>query len=210
MEAINLYQSNTARINELYASLKVVIESTGVAPEGNCMYYHNSFTVFPELINKRANLLWAAQGHEEICEIGFNAGHSAALLALPNNASITFFDIAEHPYVEPCFQHLCGTLPNKMELIKGDSRVTLPDYLARNGGEQFDLIHVDGGHQENVFVSDFACALKLAKKGALLIVDDTNIPYISAGVDAAIKQGLVEVVDVLYTIGYEHRIVRRV
>lgn len=210
MEAINLYQSNTVRINELYASLKAVIESTGVVPEGNCMYYHNSFTVFPELINKRANLLWAAQGRSAICEIGFNAGHSAALLALPNNAPITFFDIAEHPYVEPCFQHLCGALPNEMELIKGDSRVTLPDYLARNGGEQFDLIHVDGGHQENVFVSDFACALKLAKKGALLIVDDTNIPYISVGVDAAIKQGLVEAVDVLYTIGYEHRIVRRV
>lgn len=205
-----LYQNNTQRIDSLYASLKSVIESTGVLPEGNCMYYHNSFHVFPELINKRANILWAAQDREAICEIGFNAGHSAVLLALPNSANITFFDIAEHPYVDPCFQHLCSVLPNKMTLIKGDSRVTLPEYISKNGGELFDLIHVDGGHQEHVFVSDFACALKLAKKGALIIVDDTNIPYITAGVDAAIKQGLVEPVDALYTIGYEHRIVRKV
>lgn len=210
MESIVLYQNNTQRIDSLYASLKVVIESTGVLPEGNCVYYHNSFHVFPELINKRANILWAAQDRSAICEIGFNAGHSAVLLALPNNAGITFFDIAEHPYVEPCFNHLQRELHNKMTLIKGDSRVTLPAYISSHGCEQFDLIHVDGGHQENVFVSDFACALKLAKKDALIIVDDTNIPYITAGVDLAIKQGLVEPVDTLYTIGYEHRIVRRV
>ncbi len=210
MDSIQLYEKNTPRIHELYNNLKTIIESTGVVPEGNCMYYHNSFTVFPELINKRANILWFAQGKTNICEIGFNAGHSAVLLALSNNANLTFFDIAEHPYVQPCFQHLARSLPNKMELNVGDSKKTLPEFIAKNGGELFDLIHVDGGHEEHVFVSDFACALQLVKKGGILIVDDTNIPYITEGVDKAIRDGLVAPVEALYTIGYEHRVVRKV
>lgn len=214
MDAIELYTKNTEAIDSYYDGLKATIEKSGVAPEGNCLYYHNSFNVFPHLINKRANLLYLASKvppYARIAEIGLNAGHSAVLLTLLRGESeITFFDLCEHPYVRDCFAYLRAAFPNKMQLIEGDSRVTLPMFSSSRAGE-YDLVHVDGGHQKEVFANDLECALRMLKVGGTMIADDTNIDYISELLDVKVRAGvLTEIKDLLYTTGYEHRVFKRI
>lgn len=209
---INFYTSRIAEIDNHYNALHSILESTCKSPEGNCLYYHESLQIYPELINKRANLLYLAAGPSvtRIAEIGLNAGHSALLLALPNNARITFFDINTHVYVKPCFHYLQSQFPDRLELIEGSTLQTLPSYSEKHAGT-FDIVHVDGGHTYECFTNDFQCALRMAKVRGIIVVDDTNIPYINSGVEKAIADGIVEpVADLLYTIGYQHRAIRRV
>jgi len=209
MDAIELYTENSEVIDAHYMVLKSRIENSGVAPEGNCLYYHNSFNVFPHLINKRANLLYLASKippYARIAEIGLNAGHSAVLLTLlRSDSEITFFDLCEHPYVRGCFAYLQSAFPNKMKLIDGDSRTTLPLFSSTHISE-YDLVHVDGGHQKEVFANDLECAIRMLKYGGILIADDTNIDYISELLDVKVRMGILkENKDLLYTVGYEHR-----
>lgn len=212
MDPISLYTAQTAVIDGHYDEIKKIIEASNVSPEGNCFYYHDSLQVYPELINKRANLLWLASqpGVNKVLEIGLNAGHSAVLLMLLNNAQVTFFDIGTHAYMQPCYNYLKSVFPTKsMDLILGDSRQTLGPFTDAHEGE-FDLVHVDGGHIYEVFSSDFAHALRLVRVGGVIVVDDTNIPYIHQTVNEMIAAGKVEEVsEVLYTTGYQHRVVRR-
>lgn len=210
MDAIELYSKHSEAIDAHYDALKGVIEKSGVAPEGNCLYYHNSFNVFPHLINKRANLLYLASNvprYAKVAEIGLNAGHSAVLLTiLRGDSEITFFDLCEHPYVRDCFAYLRAAFPNKMQLIEGDSRMTLPMFSSSRMAE-YDLVHVDGGHQKEVFANDLECALRMLKVGGTLIADDTNIDYISELLEVKVRSGIMkENKDLLFTIGYEHRI----
>ncbi len=209
MDAIELYTAHTEAIDAHYDVLKSRIENSGVAPEGNCLYYHNSFNVFPHLINKRANLLYLASKvppYARIAEIGLNAGHSAVLLTLlRGDSDITFFDLCEHPYVRDCFAYLQSAFPNKMKLIDGDSRTTLPLFSSTHICE-YDLVHVDGGHQKEVFANDLECAIRMLKYGGVLIADDTNIDYINELLDVKVRMGILkENKDLLYTVGYEHR-----
>ena len=66
--------------------------------EGNSFYHHQSIREYPELYNKQLNLFWCGkQAPARICEIGFNAGHSAMLLLLASSATtFTVFDIGHH------------------------------------------------------------------------------------------------------------------
>ena len=112
-------------------NLEHIIKSSGEVLEGNCFYYHQSFTKFPELFNKQCNLASLAEGTKKICEIGFNAGHSALLLL--GNKSVKeaiFFDLGEHKYMNPCFEYIQKAfLGIEMDLIVGDSRISLPKWL---------------------------------------------------------------------------------
>ncbi len=215
MDAIELYTTHTETIDAHYEALKATIEKSGVTPEGNCLYFHESFNVFPQLINKRANLLYLASKippYARIAEIGLNAGHSAVLLTiLRGDSEIVFFDLCEHPYVRDCFAYLRAAFPtNRMRLIDGDSRTTLPLFSSTHVDE-YDLVHVDGGHQKEVFANDLECAIRMLKIGGVLIADDTNIDYISELCDVKVSIGILsEVKDLLYTVGYTHRIFKRV
>lgn len=214
MDAIELYTKHTEVIDAHYEALKTRIEKCGESPEGNCLYYHNSFNVFPHLINKRANLLYLASkvpAYAMIAEIGLNAGHSAVLLTLlRDNSEITFFDLCDHPYVRDCFIYLRAAFPNKIQLIEGDSRTTLPLYSSSHIDE-YDLVHVDGGHQKEVFANDLECGMRMLKVGGILIADDTNIDYISELLDVKVRANiLMEIKDILYTTGYEHRAFKRI
>lgn len=226
------YKEHEKEIESVYGSLKGIVEGLGVPLEGNCYTYHNTLEVFPELAAKRQNIFRAAQEMSNsaakemsssaaqevsnsaakevsIAELGFNAGHSALLLALGSggNGCITFYDICSHRYVKPCFEFLKEKFPSAtMKLVPGDSRQTLKDAVLR--GEKYDLFHLDGGHDYEVYMSDLECALHLTKKGGIIIIDDTNVFHIDQGVDKIIQMGLVEEITYQATFGYTHRIVR--
>lgn len=107
-----------------------------------------------------------------VLEIGFNAGlGAAAFLEASAQVHVVSLDLAEHPYVVACADHLRARYPDRLHLVLGDSRQTLPR-LAAATGARFDLILVDGGHDEATCRADVGNARAAAGPGALVVVDD--------------------------------------
>jgi len=114
-----------------------------------------------------------------VMEIGFNAGHSAELF-LKNNlhAHLTSFDIGTHDYTLLGKQYIDKTYPNRHTLILGDSRITVPQFIKNNPTTKFDLIFIDGGHEDDIPKKDMTNCRYLAHKNTILILNDvkkTNI-----------------------------------
>jgi predicted O-methyltransferase YrrM len=63
-------------------------------------------------------------------------------------------------------------------LSVGDSKVTMKDYLAREGGASADLIYIDGGHSKETVESDYLNAMEAIKPGGMIVFDDyyTEMP----------------------------------
>ena len=180
--------------------------------EGNSFYHHQSIREYPELYNKQLNLFWCGkQTPTRICEIGFNAGHSAMLLLLASSATtFTIFDIGHHRYTQPCLNYIEHIFPQvAFEYIVGDSTLTMPTQM-EGRQETYDLVHVDGGHSEFCATSDMKYADILLKPGGIMVVDDTDAPQINGLVNLYLASGKYEVVDVLKTFGYPHRVIRKI
>lgn len=99
-----------------------------------------------------------------VCEIGYNAGHSAHvwLSARPDmQTKLVAFDLASHPYTTISQRHMdalyvlllsllwWGALshvllmyrfPGRLELIAGDSLETVPAYAAEHPETQCDIV----------------------------------------------------------------------
>jgi predicted O-methyltransferase YrrM len=202
------------------SDLETIIQICGEPLEGNCVYYHNTLTRFEQLKNKQTNLKTVAMYNNrqgsKICEIGFNAGHSAALFMIhAQQAEFTFFDLGEHKYTKPCYEYLRQKFPEtQSKMIVGDSRLSLPLWMqsCREQLGTFDVVHVDGGHSESCAVSDLAAAIMLVRKGGIVILDDTNDPMIRTCFERWERAGVLERMPQLETpdTTYAHIISRRV
>jgi predicted O-methyltransferase YrrM len=109
-----------------------------------------------------------------VMEIGFNAGHSAEVF-LENNKSLTLtsFDLGVHNYVTTAKEYIDATYPNRHNLILGDSKTTIPNYVENNKTIKFDVIFIDGGHDYETAKADMENCLHLAHKDTIVILDDT-------------------------------------
>ena len=213
----SLYRSKVVSFEYSLSDILHIIQQGTDDLEGNAFYYHNSHRRFQELLPKQMNLLWAGtQVQTKLCEIGFNAGHSALLLLseCPNpDISFTIFDIGAHSYTRPCINYIYTKYPHtNLTYVEGDSLLTLPSFLQTKSEEcgTYDVVHVDGGHSLECITSDFACATKLVRPGGIVIVDDTNVDYIQETVDTAIQAGVYTEIDCFPTVGYQHRLLRKV
>jgi predicted O-methyltransferase YrrM len=208
------YEDVSETIEKHVKALEEIIKGTGVPLEGNSFYYHNSLRRFDQLLMKQINLFWAGQQvKNNIIEIGFNAGHSSLLFLLAaegRHVDMTVFDLGAHAYVRPCLEYLRSQFSNaNIKYIEGDSMKTLPEFKKTNPGS-YNVVHVDGGHDRDVVLSDIAVTADLVAPGGLFIIDDTNIDYISEIADACISSGAFVEEKILDTVGYQHRILRRV
>ena len=213
----NIHSKYINSIEEHVTMIEEIIRPINNHPEGNAFYYHSSLNRYSDLLNKQKNLVWCGSKVEnKICELGFNAGHSALLLLLgTENRNIKFqiFDIGEHNYVDPCLNYIKSSFSNvDINFIKGDSRITLSTFLFNNPNEigTYDVVHLDGGHDVSCVYNDMATLSILVKLGGLLIVDDIGLPWIRECADRWINTGYFENLDVLPTIGYDHIVLRRI
>ncbi|MDP1625051.1 MAG: class I SAM-dependent methyltransferase [bacterium] len=189
--------------------LEKIIVEIGEPLEGNCFYRHLSLERWECLKNKRRNYQTAVAGKKTVGEVGFNAGHSILAMLLVNPAArYTLFDLGEHAYSRPCFEYIKARFPQTIiEVLWGDSRLTMPKYIQENPRNSFDLIHIDGGHKSEVYTKDWINSLLLIKEGGLLIFDDSDNKKIGIFLDSQISnQSVSEVGGYLKTFGYEHRI----
>lgn len=199
------------------ARLHDIVVASGEPLEGNCFYVHQTLTRFPELFPKQLNLYACGKTATRICEIGFNAGHSALLMLLGHGITppvkpldFMIFDIGEHKYTSPALTYLATAFPHvNFSYVEGDSTKTMPEWIVGNPGDAYDVIHVDGGHTEHCIKNDMMNADKMLNHGGILIVDDTQDPTINFYADAYIKSGAYKELDALATVGYKHRILRK-
>jgi predicted O-methyltransferase YrrM len=195
-----------------------IVVNTRYYLEGNCFFRHNTFDLYPELKHKQANLYWCAKQlkpHAKLCEIGFNAGHSALLFLLSSKnipLHFTIFDLGCHPYTRPCLNYLASKFPNTVfEYIEGNSILSFPEWIKIiNPTSDYDLVHVDGGHTLDCIKNDMKNASRLLKHDGLLIVDDTNVDYISEEVNSYLETKNYVEIDILETTLYKHRVIKKV
>ena len=75
--------------------------------------------------------------------------------------------MGEHSYTLPCYAKLKETFGDRIQLIIGDSTQTLKEV-----DDNFDVIHIDGGHSTEVAESDIIQSHRLSLPGSILIMDD--------------------------------------
>ncbi len=226
MELAQEYASKYPEMIVYLEDLKsIIVEHTAPdAFEGNSFYYHQSLKEYSELYNKQLNLYWCgkqvigkanSEAIIKICEIGFNAGHSAMLMLLANtnkHVEFTIFDIGHHRYTKPCFEYIKQAFSHvQFEYVEGDSTVVMPDWININSAQlgTYDLVHVDGGHSEYCASHDMKNANILLKHGGIMIIDDTDAPQINNLVDKYIASGMFTELCVLKTFGYPHRVLQK-
>ena len=197
--------------------LKNIVLKSNASLEGNCFYHHTTLNEFPELYSKQLNLFWCGkQAVENICEIGFNAGHSTMLMLLGrNNAPLKFtiFDIGHHPYTKPSFEYIKSKfLHVNFEYLEGDSTIIMPEWINNNKDliSKYDVVHVDGGHSENCISNDMKNTDLLVKKNGIVIIDDTNSDIINKYVNLYISSGNYIELNLLPTYGYPHRVIKKI
>ena len=113
-----------------------------------------------------------------VCEIGFNAGHSAALWLEGTQSQVEHvvsFDMLDHPY-SAAMQQLLTALYGEQRISwhGGDSTKTVAAFAARvASGEEppCDLWYIDGGHGP-VVAADTVNALKSSYNGTIVLWDD--------------------------------------
>ena len=211
------YDSLDDKKQSILESLKKIVIDTYTPLEGNIFYIHETFNLAPLLYTKQLNLFWCGkQATTRICEIGFNAGHSAMVLLLGRDITpleFTIFDLGEHLYTQPCFDYIQSKFPHiRMEYNKGDSIETIPKWISDNKSSiwTYDIVHVDGGHSEQCISNDMKHADLLVKVGGVIIIDDTDNSVINNYTNIYLNSGFYREVDVMKTYGYAHRIIQKI
>ena len=109
-----------------------------------------------------------------ILEIGFNAGHGAIIfLAAKTTVNVTNFDIGHHPYTPIANQFINKMYAGRHTLILGNSIETIPQYHDSKPNHTFDLIFIDGGHDQITSQSDLSNCKSLAHSNTIVMLDDT-------------------------------------
>ncbi len=109
----------------------------------------------------------------EVMEIGFNAGHSANLFLSTNSKiHLTSFDIGIHNYTKVGKEYIDNKYSNRHNLIIGDSKISVPEFIKKNPNKKFDLIFIDGGHEYDVAKADVINCKLLANEESIIIIDD--------------------------------------
>jgi predicted O-methyltransferase YrrM len=165
------------------------LKESGENIEGNVCYLdqatpttldHTLPTTDLDHVKKRINLGIVARESTMMLEIGLNGGHSALLCLLANpNLALVAVDIYQHKYVEKAVEYLQARFPRRFHCLRGDSRHVLPRMALERPKLRFDAIHVDGGLSEPVALTDVSNSLRLARSGALLVLDDMQAPWLA-------------------------------
>jgi len=137
-----------------------------------------------------------------LVEIGFNAGHSSALM-LHNfpEASVTSFDLCAHAYWRDCLSVLRRVYgEGRISVVCGDSARTVPSISGT-----FDAVFVDGSHLYAHVRDDFRHLHRIAAttrdRRPLVVADDCDTTHVALAWSHAINAGLIAPVSLCEHVG---------
>jgi len=146
--------------------------------EGNYCYKHG--TVLEEKTKpvkerswKRQYLREAVAGCKQGLEIGFNAGHSSAIILMANDQIIlNSIDICRYKYTVNTARFMYKYWKGRFGFYAGSSQAVIKKYDFPN----LDFIHVDGGHGVADFYFDIDFCERNLKPGGKVVIDDAYLP----------------------------------
>lgn len=187
--------------NKYIQGITQILELVGERVEGNliCDITPRQWTI-EQNIQKINNLQYLCKNKNKIIEIGVNACHSLLLMLLINpDAEYLLFDLNNHKYTEKTIEYIKKEFPNtKINIIYGNSIETINRYILDNPNQlnSYDLIHLDGGHTEDIFSEDYNNSKKLITDNGVIIFDDYNMNDIKDFIHKKINQKeIVEYID---------------
>ena len=185
----------TSKSLQVIRELNVAVIGSGEPLEGNYCYFHyypisERSPPDPRRSWKREVLRTASRAGCKALEIGFNAGHSAAIMLDANPLlHLTSLDIGSHNYTEPCANLISSHFPGRFSFQAGRSN-TLLAAINPTTARQFDVIHLDGGHDEKTVVGDLEWIVRNASAGCCIVVDDAYAKPIDRAIRNALEAGL--------------------
>lgn len=179
--------------NKYIQGITQILELVGERVEGNliCDITPRQWTI-EQNIQKINNLQYLCKTKNKIIEIGINACHSLLLMLLINpDAEYLLFDLNNHKYTEKTIEYIKKEFPNtKINIIYGNSIETINRYILDNPDQlnSYELIHLDGGHTEDIFSKDYNNSKKLITDNGVIIFDDYNMNDIKDFIHKKINQ----------------------
>ena len=128
------------------------------------------------MYQKQANLIdtcvdWSKI--KTILEIGFNGGHSADFFLSHRGVSVVSFELTPGNQALVGKKYMDEKYPGRHEIVWGDSTMTVPKFESR----KFDLIFIDGGHENEVPRLDLFNCMRFAHPDTVVIMDDVVYEY---------------------------------
>jgi hypothetical protein len=166
--------NNTLIDQDLLDKLHTVIMDSNLPLEGNVCYNHHSpmplSTFEPVYETKRNNLVKLSNQVNHILEIGFNAGHSAAIMLSSNRSlNVTSVDIGYHAYTAPCARIVGEYFSNRHTIILKNSKHITSEEMSKA-----DAVIIDGDHSAAGFFLDLALCMAYCPVGTIIVIDDWN------------------------------------
>ena len=157
---------------------------------------------YPLQVEMLLNFSASAGPHDPVnavCEIGFNAGFSAALLLARNNAELHEFDMLENRWSNASVTRFRTLMPGRLDLHAGDSVCTVPRFIAEQrrhaaAKTPCDRFFVDGFHEEPHCRLDMLSAVRATRPGGLIIADDatSRFPEVKPAWTSFVESGFIE------------------
>lgn len=172
------YKNHLKKLNE-------IVKQSNEPLEGNLFYKHLETKLsLPDsnYRDKRRNLILSAAAFKNVCEIGFNAGHSALLMLTVNpELHLTSIDLCEHRYTLPCYEYLKTIFEDRIDLIQSHSAISLP--LLGSKIANLDFFIIDGGHDIDLAETDLLNVINHASSGSTILFDDAHVPELRIMLD---------------------------
>ena len=188
-----MYMDINSILNNIHIkNITKILKNVGERVEGNliCDIRPDNYVISGNE-SKIKNLQYLCKNKKKIIEIGVNGCHSLLLMLLINpNAEYLLFDLGNHKYTIPTLNYIKTQFPDtKINMIFGNSIETIPEYIRdnQNNINSFDLIHLDGGHTEDIFSQDYINSKKLIVNKGIIIFDDYNMHRIKDFINRKIK-----------------------
>jgi len=133
---------------------------------------------FPRFAQYKAIHYLASQPNvRNICETGFNLGHSSFNYLTVNNRTVVHsFDLGKHRYAHKMAAFLMHKFSGRLFVHFGDSTHTVPEFVIAHPSHRCDFIFVDGGHLYAVAMSDLLNLSAIANTDTGNVIMFDNYP----------------------------------
>jgi len=114
------------------------------------------------------------KGLKNICETGFNAGHSALRYLTQSDAQVYMFDDGKHDYARESAKFLQENFPKRLTVTWGDIADTLIEFQLDHKDVTCDLMVLDGRNRPQHIIEDLKNFVYMASPTHTVVVDDAN------------------------------------